>query len=162
MSAVDPRIGTQIAGYRIEALLGRGGMGVVYLAEDLALGRKVALKLLSEDLAGDERFRERFLRESRMAAALEDPNVITIYQAGNSDGVLFLAMRYVKGTDLRTVIAEKGRLPAEEALRVAGAVGSALDAAHAEGLVHRDVKPGNILIAAGSPREPAGHVFLAD
>src|SRR5438445_13789132 len=111
--AQDTRIGTTLAGYRIERLLGRGGMGRVYLAEDTRLGRKVALKLLDPELADDERFRERFSRESRLAASLDHPNVVPIYEAGEHDGVLFIAMRYVAGTDLAGLIDEHGPLPPE-------------------------------------------------
>jgi serine/threonine-protein kinase len=106
-----PRVGTEFATYRIDALLGRGGMGVVYLAEDLALGRKVALKLLAPELAMDARFRDRFLAESRLAASIDHSHIIPIYEAGESDGRLFIAMRYVEGTDLRHLIEEHGHLP---------------------------------------------------
>ena len=106
----DPRVGTEVADYRIEALLGRGGMATVYLAEDARLGRKVALKLLNPELAADERFRQRFLRESRLAASLDHRSVIPIYEAGETDGALFIAMRYVEGTDLRRVLDELGML----------------------------------------------------
>jgi serine/threonine protein kinase len=96
----DTKIGTDIGGYRILRLLGRGGMSVVYLAEDLRLGRKVAVKVIAPDLAADEGVRDRFLRESNAAASLDDPNVLPIYGAGEADGVLYIAMRYVEGTDL--------------------------------------------------------------
>jgi hypothetical protein len=145
----DPRIGSELGGYRIESLIGRGGMGVVYLAEDVTLGRKVAIKLLAPELAEDERFRERFLREWRLAASLEHPNIITIYEARQADGSLYLAMRYVEGTDLRAVIDESGPLPVERAISIVAQVASALDAAHEKGLIHRDVKPGNIPHHAG-------------
>ena len=158
MSA-DPRIGSELAGYRIERLLGRGGMSVVYLAEDLRLGRKVALKLLAPELAEDERFRERFLRESRLAASLDHANVIPIYEAGETEGVLYIAMRYVEGTDLKRLLAHEGTLKPRRALDLLGQAGEALDAAHAHGLVHRDVKPGNMLIAEQGGRE---HVYLSD
>ena len=113
--AQDSRIGTTIAGYRIESLIGRGGMGTVYLAEHIGLQRKVALKILSADLADDVNFRERFVRESRMAASIEDPNIVPIYEAGGSEGVLFIAMRYVRGTDLEALIHAEGALPPERA-----------------------------------------------
>lgn len=151
----DPRLGGVLAGFRLERLLGRGGMGVVYLAEDVRLGRKVALKLLAPELAEDERFRERFLRESRLAASLEHPNIVPIHAAGEADGQLYLAMRYVEGSDLRTVLSTEGTLAPERALEILGQVASALDAAHARGLVHRDVKPANVLLAAE-------HAYLAD
>jgi serine/threonine protein kinase len=107
--ATDYRVGTTIAGYRIEAVLGRGGMGVVYLAEQVALGRKVALKVLAPELAEDPKFRQRFLKESRVAASLEDPNILPVHEAGESGGALFIAMRYVRGTDLRRLIDDQGR-----------------------------------------------------
>ncbi len=104
----DTRIGTEVAGYRIEALIGRGGMGAVYLAEHLRLGRRVALKLLAPELAGNEKFRDRFLRESKIAASIDHPNIVPIYDADEADGVLFLAMRYVEGTDLAGVDLRRG------------------------------------------------------
>jgi serine/threonine protein kinase len=156
--AQDSRVGTTIAGYRIESVLGRGGMGVVYLAEQVALGRKVALKVLAPELASDPRFRERFLRESRLAASIEDPNILPVHEAGESGGALFIAMRYVRGTDLRRLIDEEGPLPPDRVVSVLTQVASALDAAHAEGLIHRDVKPGNVLVVPGTPDK----VYLAD
>ena len=153
---VDQRVGTSVAGYTIERLLGRGGMGAVYLAEDTALARKVALKLLSPELAENERFRERFLRESRLAASLDHPHVVPIYQAGEADGVLYIAMRYVEGTDLKALLAREGALEPARALALCEQVAGALDTAHARGLVHRDVKPANVLL------DEAGHAYLAD
>ena len=108
----DPRRGSEIAGYRLEDLLGRGGMGAVYRAEDLRLGRKVALKLLAPELAENERFRERFLRESQLAASLDHPHIVPIYAAGEAEGQLYLAMRFVEGYDLRQLVAREGRLRA--------------------------------------------------
>jgi YVTN family beta-propeller protein len=156
-SALAP--GTTIAGYRIEALIGRGGMGAVYRAEEQGLARKVALKVIAPELAQDERFRERFLRESRIAASLDHPHVIPIYQAGEENGLLFLAMRYVEGTDLARLAAEEGALESRRALDLLSQVAEALDAAHQKGLVHRDVKPSNVLIAQPGGRE---HCYLAD
>ena len=153
--AQDPRIGTKLAGYRVERLLGRGGMSVVYLAEDLRLGRRVALKLLAPELAEDERFRERFLRESRLAASIDHPAVIPIYEAGESEGVLYIAMRYVEGTDLKRLLADEA-LGSGRTLALLTQAANALDEAHEHGLVHRDVKPGNILIGAHE------HVYLSD
>ncbi len=135
----DSRIGTTIAGYRIESVLGRGGMGVVYLAEQVALSRKVALKVLAPELAEDPKFRDRFLRESRIAASLEDPNILPVHEAGEQDGALFIAMRYVKGIDLRRLIDEQGPLSPERTAAIISQVASALDTAHAQGLIHRDV-----------------------
>jgi serine/threonine-protein kinase len=154
--SVDPRIGSELFGYRVEALLGRGGMSVVYRAHDLALDRKVALKLLAPELAEDERFRSRFLRESRVAASLDHPNVIPIYEAGESEGLLCIAMRYVEGTDLKRLLRAEGGLEPEQAVAYCAQVAAALDTAHDHGLVHRDVKPSNVLIATG------GHCYLAD
>src|ERR671923_2755274 len=158
--AVAPRIGTEFAGYRIEALLGRGGMSVVYRAENIRLGNKVALKLLSEELADDESFRERFVRESRTAATLNHPNIVTIYDAGDSEGLLYIAMRLVDG-DLKAHLRREGPLAPDHALAIAAQVGSALDAAHARSLLHRDVKPANILLEPGEPGAPP-HAYLAD
>src|SRR5262245_60237303 len=157
--STDSWIGTDLVGYRIEALLGRGGMSVVYLAEDLRLKRKVALKLLAPQLAEDERFRERFLRESELAASSDHPHVIPIYEAGEADGQLYIAMRYVEGTDLRALLKGEGALEPRRALALLEQVADALDAAHERGLVHRDVKPGNVLIAARERRE---HCYLSD
>jgi len=154
--STDPRIGSELAGYRIEALLGRGGMSVVYRAEDSRLKRKVALKLLAAELSEDDRFRERFLRESELAASLDHPNVIPIYEAGEVEGQLYIAMRYVEGRDLKSLLRAEAPLAPERALRLCGQVADALDAAHEVGLVHRDVKPGNVLL---DRRE---HVYLAD
>ena len=152
----DPRVGTELAGYRIDAVLGRGGMGVVYLAEQRRLKRHVALKLLAPELGVDERFRERFLRESELAASLDHSNIIPIYDAGEAEGLLYIAMRYVEGTDLGTLLAKEGPLGPDRAVGIVGAVGGALDTAHVRGLVHRDVKPANVLLADD------GTVYLAD
>ena len=154
--------GSEFAGYRIESVLGRGGMGVVYLAEHLGLGRKVALKVLAPDLAEDERFRERFVRESRLAASLEHPNVVPIHEAGDVDGVLYIAMRYVEGTDLRALLHQDGALEPQRAAAIVGQVAGALDAAHERGLVHRDVKPANVLIAKAMGSTSSEHAYLSD
>jgi YVTN family beta-propeller protein len=147
--------GTLIADYRVEAVLGRGGMSVVYLAEDLQLKRRVALKLLAPALAEDRRFRERFLNESELAASLDHANVIPIYEAGEVEGNLYISMRYVEGSDLKARLGD-GPLSDDEAVAVAVQVGGALDAAHEHGLVHGDVKPSNVLI------DGRGHAYLAD
>jgi YVTN family beta-propeller protein len=154
--------GATVAGYRVESLIGRGGMSVVYLAEDVHLGRKVALKLLAPDLAQDEKFRERFVRESRLAASLEHPNIVTVYDARESDGLLYIAMRYVAGGDLKTLIAQEGPLDPERTVSILGQAASALDTAHAEGLIHRDVKPGNMLITPRSESFGIDRVYLSD
>jgi DNA-binding beta-propeller fold protein YncE/predicted Ser/Thr protein kinase len=142
----EPSIGSIIAGYRIDALIARGGMGVVYRATQLALDRRVALKVIAHELAGDEKFRSRFLGESRLAARLEHPAVVPVYDAREEDGELIVAMRLVEGGDLRKLIDREGSLPPERALRLLGQVAEALDAAHASGIVHRDVKPHNVLV----------------
>jgi serine/threonine protein kinase len=155
----DPDI--QIAGYRIEARLGRGGMGEVYRAVQLSLGRRVALKVLAPKLADDGVFRRRFLRESRIAASIDHPSIIPIYETGEDGGLLYIAMRYVDGMDLSTLLRREGRLEPARALAIMAQVASALDAAHARGLVHRDVKPANILLAA-APAGGDGHCYLCD
>jgi Protein kinase domain len=150
----------RVSGYRIEARVGRGGMGEVYRAEQLSLGRKVALKILRPDLAADDGFRRRFLRESRIAAGIDHPNVIPVYEAGEDDGLLYIAMRYVEGMDLATVLEREGRLHPARTMAILSQVAHALDAAHARGLVHRDVKPANVLLpAAGGGSE---HCYLCD
>ncbi|MDQ3895157.1 MAG: serine/threonine protein kinase, partial [Actinomycetota bacterium] len=156
------RIGTVVAGYRVESLLGRGGMSVVYLAEHIRLGRKVALKVLAPALAQDASFRERFIQESQRAAELDHPNVIPIYDAGEVEqgegqGLLYIAMRYVRGADLKSMIAREGPLSVGRTLFILEQAASALDAAHDRDLIHRDVKPANILVA-----EPSDHVYLTD
>jgi DNA-binding beta-propeller fold protein YncE len=154
--AGDPLIGTEFLGYRIEELIGRGGMGVVYRAYDLRLKRNVALKLIAPELSADEGFRERFLAESELAASLDHPNVIPIYNAGEHEGQLYLAMRYVEGSDLKTLVQQSGPLDPQRTTAIVGQVAQALDAAHARGLVHRDVKPSNVLL------DTHEHVYLAD
>ena len=149
-------IGSDFLGYRIEELIGRGGMGVVYRAYDLRLKRTVALKLVAPSLARDERFRERFARESELVMSLEHPNVVPIYDAGDVDGRVYLAMRLVDGTDLRSLLRAEGALEPDRAIAICAQIAAALDAAHARGLVHRDVKPSNVLL------DSSGHVYLAD
>ena len=156
-----PQVGTIFAGYRIDALLGRGGMSEVYRAEHPKLGNAVALKILAADLARDELFRERFIRESRMAASLDHPNVIPIMDAGEEDGTPYIAMRYVAGPDLGELL-EQGPLSSEHAVSILGQVAGALDAAHDRGLIHRDVKPGNVLIDKYLGQDAAPFVYLSD
>ena len=158
----ESAIGSQIAGYRLEGRIGRGGMAVVYRAYDPRLDRYVALKILAPGLALDDAFRQRFIRESRAAAAVDHPNIIPVFDAGEANGVLFIAMRFVQGGDVRTLLDTEGRLPAARAADITSQVAAALDAAHARGLVHRDVKPGNMLLdaTAGSGRQD--HVYLSD
>jgi serine/threonine protein kinase len=153
---MSPDLGTQLAGYRIEGVLGRGGMGVVYRATELALDRPVALKLIAPELAGDAVFRERFLRESRLAASIDHPGILPVYAAGEADGELYLANRFVEGRDLGALLEQEGPLAPERALELVGQIAEALDAAYARSLVHRDVKPGNVLVDAND------HCYLAD
>jgi YVTN family beta-propeller protein len=154
-----PVVGSTLGQYRLTELLGRGGMGVVYRAEDLRLERNVALKLLSGDVSDDARFRTRFLRESRLAASTEHPGIVPIYEAGEVDGLLYIAMRYVEGSDLAGVLREEGALDPERAVDLVAQLADALDAAHARGLVHRDVKPSNALISGNGAQE---RVYLVD
>jgi len=153
-------VGETIAGYKLESVIGRGGMGVVYLAQHERLQRKAAVKVLSQDIVSDPAFRERFVRESKLAASLDHPNVIPIYDAGEADGVLYLAMRYVRGFDLQTTIARSGRLEPGRVVSVVGQVAGALDAAHARGLIHRDVKPANVLLTTDEGGKE--HAYLVD
>ncbi len=153
-------VGSVIAGYRLEEQVGAGGMAVVFRARDLKLGRLVALKVLVPGLAADEAFRRRFIAESRAAAVVDDPHIIPVYEAGEAGGVLFIAMRFVSGGDLRGVLAREGPLTPGRATGLISPVASALDAAHRAGLVHRDVKPANILVDAHLGRPD--HVYLSD
>ena len=151
--------GASIGGYRIVAVLGEGGMGMVYRAVQEGLGRDVALKVIIPRLAADPDFRRRFQRESRLAASIQHPNVLPVYEAGEHDGVLFVSMQYVEGTDLKALIALEERLEPARAARLVAQVAAALDAAHARGLVHRDVKPANVLVARHDGEE---HAYLTD
>ena len=151
--------GSTLGDFKVEDEVGRGGMGVVYRAVQISLGRPVALKVIAGSLSDNVAFRDRFVRESRLAASLDHPNVIPVFAAGETDGVLYIAMRYVDGTDLRSLVAAEGRLDPLRAAGVIAQVASALDAAHERGLVHRDVKPANILVAARGGGE---HVYLTD
>jgi serine/threonine protein kinase len=155
-------VGSQIAGYRLEEQIGRGGMAVVFRAHDSRLDRRVALKILAPELARDEAFRQRFIRESRAAAAVDHPHIIPVFEAGEAAGVLFIAMRYVQGGDVRTLLDEEGTQTPARVVGIVTQVASALDAAHSHGLVHRDVKPANMLLdsTAGSGRPD--HVYLSD
>ncbi|MET0558340.1 MAG: protein kinase [Solirubrobacterales bacterium] len=151
--------GEEFAGYRIERRLGRGGMGILYLAIEPGLERRVALKLIAPEAAADEVFAKRFAEESRIAASIEHPNVVPIYAAGEQAGVPYIAMRYVAGSDLGRRLATEGRLGREEAVGLIAQIGNGLDAIHAAGLVHRDVKPANVLLAGG---EGEPHAYITD
>ena len=156
-SQLEP--GTALGGYRIEGIAGRGGMGVVYRARQLRPDRVVALKVINPDLAADATFRARFELEANIAASIEHPNVLPIYEFGEESGLLYLTMRWVEGTDMRELLMRDGALEPVRATRIVEQVADALDAAHASGLVHRDVKPGNILHVERGGRE---HAFLTD
>jgi YVTN family beta-propeller protein len=160
MTAATPHLetGTALGGYRIDGIAGQGGMGVVYRATQLGLDRPVALKVIASEFADNLDFRNRFKSEAQLAASIDHPNVVPIFEAGEADGVLYLAMRYVEGTDLRTLVDATGGLEAERAVRIIWQVAGALDAAHRRGLVHRDVKPPNVLIA----KEGEEHAYLTD
>jgi ABC-type transport system substrate-binding protein/tRNA A-37 threonylcarbamoyl transferase component Bud32 len=155
----EVRTGSVVAGFRVISLIGEGAMGTVYLAEEISTGRRVALKVLATELARDERFRRRFLRESQAASSLDHPNIVATVAAGEEEGVLYLAMAYVDGRDLRELLRQEGRLEPSRALGLITQAAQALDAAHAAGLVHRDVKSGNILISSDEHGE---HVFVCD
>ncbi len=160
-AATGSAAGFQIAGYRIEQQLGRGGMAVVYRALDVKLGRHVALKVLDPELARSDSFRQRFIHESRAAAAVDHPHIIPIFEAGETAGALFIAMRYVAAGDLRALVEREGPLGPQRAAAITVQVASALDAAHAHGLVHRDIKPANLLIATAADGR-ADHAYLSD
>ena len=152
-------LGTDFAGHRIDTFVGQGGMGLVFRATDRTLGRTVALKVIAPDAAGNPVFRARFERECRVAAAIDHPHVVQIYHAGQDEGLLYLTMRYVDGTDLRRLLRRENRLDPSRAVAIAGQIAGALDEAHALGLVHRDVKPGNVLLAQRSGQD---HAYLTD
>jgi pSer/pThr/pTyr-binding forkhead associated (FHA) protein len=159
---VEVGVGTTIGGYRLDQLIGQGGMGQVYLAQNLESGTRAAVKLLTPDLARQSGFRERFVREARYANSLNHPNVIEVYDAGEQEGVLYIVMQLVEGYDLKNVMSRDGALDPARAVHLMGQVASALDAAHAQDLLHRDIKPGNVMIvAAAAPGQPE-HCFLTD
>ncbi len=168
MSERDPGVpggfapGSRIAGYLLEAQIAQGGMAVVFRAYDERLDRTVALKILAPALAEDEVFRQRFIRESRAAAATDDPHIIPVFDAGEASGVLFIAMRFVRGGDVRSLIRQFGPMPPGRAAEIISQVASALDAAHGRGLVHRDVKPANMLLDGSSGAGRPDHVYLSD
>src|SRR5450631_43163 len=152
--------GSWLGGYRLEQQVGAGGMAVVFRARDERLDRLVALKIMTPTIGSDDMFRQRFIRESRAAAAVDDPHIIPVYEAGEVGHVLFIAMRFVRGGDVRSLLRREGPLSPERVASILSPVASALDAAHAAGLVHRDIKPANILLDV-RPEEP-DHVYLSD
>ena len=158
----DFAAGSLVAGYQLEEQIGRGGMAVVYRAHDPRLDRDVALKILAPGLSQDEAFRQRFIRESRAAAGVDEPHIIPVYEAGEDRGVLFIAMRFVRGGDVRSLLDRDGPLSPARATEIISQVASALDAAHARGLVHRDVKPANMLLEESPDSDRPDHVYLAD
>ena len=158
----DFAAGTQVAGYLLREQIGWGGMAAVYRAYEVRLSRWVALKILAPEIAGDASFRRRFISESRAAAAVDHPHIIPVFEAGEAGGVLFIAMRYVGGGDVRMLIRRLGPLDAARAGRIIGQVASALDAAHAAGLAHRDVRPANMLLDESAGDGYPDHVYLAD
>jgi serine/threonine protein kinase len=154
--------GSVIAGYRIEAQISHGGMATVFRAHDERLGRTVALKILAPELASDREFRARFVRESRATAITDHPHVIPVFEAGQAGGVLFIAMRFVRGGDLGRQLSKVGPLPPDSVANYVSQAASALDAAHMHGLVHRDVKPGNLLLDVGHDSGTPDHLYLSD
>src|SRR4051794_26839141 len=151
--------GSEFAGFRIERTLGQGGMGIVYLAREVRLDRLVALKVIRTELAADDRFRARFREESRTAASIQPPRGGTRFGAGERDGLLYVAMRYVPGRDLGRLISARGRLPADDAASLIAQVADGLDAVHTAGLVHRDVKPANVLVGEADPGEDGSTAY---
>ncbi|MFJ8011097.1 serine/threonine-protein kinase [Streptomyces sp. NPDC096339] len=154
--------GRRIASYQLEREIGQGDMSLVYRAEDLLLNRTVALKLIAPELARDDSFRRRFTHEVREVASIDHPHIVPIYDVGEAEGVLYVAMRYIPGPNLGTLVREAGPLSVQTALRIAAQVASALDVAHEHHLVHRNVQPGNILVDTGPDRGHPEHAYLTD
>src|SRR3989440_2187133 len=152
---LELRSGRLFGQYEIYGIAGRGGMGVVYRARQRRLERDVALKVISSEIADGSDFRARFARESRLAASIDHPHVVSVYDAGEDDGELYLAMQWIEGADLRSLLDEGGELPPRRAITIAAQIADALDAAHQKELIHRDVKPGNILVRRIGGRDHA-------
>jgi len=148
--------GSTFAGYEVEGVVGAGGIGILYRARQVRLDRPVALKLVEPDVARDPLVRERLRREARMVAALDHPNVVPLYAAGEEDGTVYIVTRWVEGTELGTLIQGDGPLEAGRAARTAAQIAAALEVAHEKGLVHRDVKPSNVILTSED------HVYLTD
>jgi serine/threonine-protein kinase len=146
-------VGTEIGGYRVVGLIGHGGIGTVYLADETATGARAALKVLLPELATQDAFRRRFLRESRYARSVDHPGVVRVRDAGEADGLLYIAMDYVAGRDLHTLLSLEGPVGAERALRILTQVALALDAVHSAGIIHRDVKPANVIVTGSDEAE---------
>ncbi len=162
MAADEVGPGTRIGDYRVAGLIAQGGMGTVYLVDRLAGGGQAALKVLSRERGAEPSVRQRFVREARYAASIEHPHITRVYEAGEESGLLYLALEYVPGTDLRSLLTLEHRLEPRRTIEILAQIAGALDAAHARGILHRDVKPGNILIASGEGPQPAGHAYLTD
>src|SRR6478752_6847994 len=158
----DLRTGSEFAGHRIEGVAGRGGMGTVYRATHIVLDHEVALKVISADLAADEAFRERFRSESRIAVSLRHPNVVPVHHAGEEDGLLFVTMDLIDGPDLRRLLISGGTMQPPRAAALLTQVAGALDVAHSRGLVHRDIKPGNVLVEGREGEDPPERAYLTD
>ena len=157
-----PRVGSEFAGYLLDGMIARGGMGVLFRGENRRLGNRVALKILAAELSDDDVFRERFVRESRTAAAISHPNIIPIYDAGECDGLLYIVMRYVAGSDLKALLRTEHHLNLAHTIDLLGQLCRAVHAAHQQQLIHRDIKPGNVLIERAEGDASLEHVYLAD
>jgi serine/threonine-protein kinase len=160
--ATEIGVGTQIGDYRVTGLIGRGGMGTVYIAEQVSTGRRVALKVLAPELTRSEDFRTRFIRESRYASSLHHPNIVRVHEVGEDAGALYMAMEYVQGSDLKSLLATEVVLEPAHAVAILAQIASALDAVHATGVLHRDVKPGNVIVARATGGGVEERAYLTD
>ncbi len=163
MQPFDQLVGRSLGPYELDAAVGRGGFGIVYRAHHRSLRRACAVKVLSPHLAGGEGFVSRFLREARTAAGLRHPNIVHIYDVGEEDGLYYIAMELLEGVALQRLLRAEGRLPLERAVSLLRQIADALDYAHTQGVVHRDVKPDNVIVAPDEPRAcPGGHTVDAN